>query len=228
MNKQLVRLFLGAALVCNADAAFSKPEVFSCERIKEKSVRSACIKDREAKEQAENEEKSRAALAEKEREAAREKELKEAAEKARASDEFVNKSKQLLVQNLKDPDSAKFTNLVIAQTGNGKLLCGSMNAKNSYGGYVGAKRFYVLWDASAPDKPEVYTEGDETARASARMDELLAITRSRSASLSAKIDAAQEGDRVMARARSELARSSKILTEQCMASANTTVAVVEK
>lgn len=44
-------------------------------------------------------------------------------------------------KNLKDPDSAKFQNLRIADYEGGKVVCGELNAKNSYGGYVGFKRF---------------------------------------------------------------------------------------
>ena len=42
---------------------------------------------------------------------------------------------------LKDPDSAKFQNIRIADYDGGKVVCGEINAKNSYGGYVGYKRF---------------------------------------------------------------------------------------
>ncbi len=44
-------------------------------------------------------------------------------------------------KGLKDPDSAKFQNLRVADFDGGKVVCGEINAKNSYGGYVGYKRF---------------------------------------------------------------------------------------
>lgn len=44
-------------------------------------------------------------------------------------------------RGLKDPDSAKFQNLRIANYNNGKVVCGEINTKNSYGGYVGYERF---------------------------------------------------------------------------------------
>ncbi len=44
-------------------------------------------------------------------------------------------------RSLKDPDSAKFQNIRIAEYDGGKVVCGEINAKNSYGGYVGYKRF---------------------------------------------------------------------------------------
>lgn len=50
------------------------------------------------------------------------------------------------VQNImKDPESTRFRNGYQAyQFSNGDtVICGSVNAKNSYGGYVGYKPFYV-------------------------------------------------------------------------------------
>lgn len=46
-----------------------------------------------------------------------------------------NETKELVSRSLKDPDSAKFQNI--------KGYCGEANAKNSYGGYTGFKRFYL-------------------------------------------------------------------------------------
>lgn len=45
---------------------------------------------------------------------------------------------------LKDPDSAKFTEVTAIKIG-GKphAICGYVNAKNSYGAYSGPRRFYV-------------------------------------------------------------------------------------
>ena len=46
-----------------------------------------------------------------------------------------------LSQTLKDPDSAKFQNVRIVDYEGGKVVCGEVNGKNSYGGYVGYKPF---------------------------------------------------------------------------------------
>ena len=46
-----------------------------------------------------------------------------------------------MVNELKDPDSAKFRNVRIVTYLNGAVVCGEINAKNSYGGYVGFRRF---------------------------------------------------------------------------------------
>jgi hypothetical protein len=61
----------------------------------------------------------------------------------------------LVRDSLKDPDSAKFSGLYAVKRIDGQGptgLCGYVNAKNSYGGYVGKKRFFAgatlasIWD----------------------------------------------------------------------------------
>lgn len=47
---------------------------------------------------------------------------------------------KLVKEQLKDPDSAQFKDV--------KGKCGEVNAKNSYGGYTGFKRFYVSNDVA--------------------------------------------------------------------------------
>ena len=49
-------------------------------------------------------------------------------------------AKRVVSNELKDPESAQFRNLRI----NGVDLCGEVNAKNSFGGYTGFKRFWVF------------------------------------------------------------------------------------
>lgn len=49
-----------------------------------------------------------------------------------------------LKEHLKDPDSAQLKNLSFASSAEfGDALCGEVNAKNSYGGYVGFSSFAV-------------------------------------------------------------------------------------
>jgi hypothetical protein len=52
----------------------------------------------------------------------------------------VQKGKELVARNFKDPASAQWRSLYLM---NGTTLCGEVNAKNSYGGYVGFRAFYV-------------------------------------------------------------------------------------
>jgi hypothetical protein len=42
---------------------------------------------------------------------------------------------------LKDPASAQFRNVRVVDHAKGKVVCGEVNAKNSYGGYVGFTLF---------------------------------------------------------------------------------------
>lgn len=48
--------------------------------------------------------------------------------------------KTVIVNGLKDPDSAKFRNVKVKWD----TVCGEVNAKNSFGGYVGYRRFYAI------------------------------------------------------------------------------------
>lgn len=56
----------------------------------------------------------------------------------------MREGKAAVLENLKDPDSAKFRDL---KTSRDAFLCGEVNAKNSMGGYVGFKRFYSMGHA---------------------------------------------------------------------------------
>lgn len=56
--------------------------------------------------------------------------------------------KRVVMNGLKDPESARFRSLRVG--GEGAVLCGEVNAKNGYGGYVGFKRFYVIHGDEKP------------------------------------------------------------------------------
>ncbi len=53
----------------------------------------------------------------------------------------VDKAKALLTRDFKDPLSAQWRGLFLRGD---KTLCGEVNAKNSFGAYVGFHRFYVV------------------------------------------------------------------------------------
>lgn len=61
----------------------------------------------------------------------------------------VNEAKDYVVNSLKDPGSANFREVKIFQVehigGIDTFVCGEVNAKNSYGGYVGFKTF-IIWE----------------------------------------------------------------------------------
>jgi hypothetical protein len=79
---------------------------------------------------------------------------------------------QSVRDNLKDPDSAKFTDELIVQQDNGfYVMCGNVNAKNGFGGYTGKtpfvaagalviirspeteKTFVDVWNKMCADRP---------------------------------------------------------------------------
>lgn len=54
-------------------------------------------------------------------------------------------SKAAILAQLKDPDSAKFGDIVIAKSDKGTLVgCRPVNAKNSMGGYTGEKQVAMV------------------------------------------------------------------------------------
>lgn len=184
---------------------------FTCEKIKEKAVRQACVQDRIDREKTESAEKEKIAAAE--AQAERDKQVAE--KKAKEEAEFLRLSKEAITKNFKDPYSAQFTDLLVAESENGKLLCGKVNAKNSYGGYVGAKKFYVKWVPNA-EQPEAWMEGDWAAWANTKLDDLNRRSSSPGTGLAEKIRNAEEGDTVVAKAKREEIRAAKIMTEECV------------
>jgi len=51
--------------------------------------------------------------------------------------QIIEKGKKALAEKLKDPDSAKFRNVRLVKYLDSAVICGEINGKNSYGGYVG-------------------------------------------------------------------------------------------
>jgi hypothetical protein len=52
-------------------------------------------------------------------------------------------AKELVLKNLKDPDSAKFGEFTVVSTEKFEMACLTVNAKNSLGGYVGNQEYIV-------------------------------------------------------------------------------------
>jgi hypothetical protein len=85
------------------------------------------------------------------------------AESFALSPSMVVKVKEAVVRSLKDPDSAKFSQKILAERkGNILHVCGTVNAKNSFGGYTGEKLFYVMGSASAETFELVSSGSSET------------------------------------------------------------------
>lgn len=61
---------------------------------------------------------------------------------------FVKVAKQNVVRDFKDPASAQYRGVFIARKGAMTMLCGEVNSKNSYGGYVGFRAFVAQTDAT--------------------------------------------------------------------------------
>lgn len=75
-------------------------------------------------------------------------------------------AKAVVKQSLKDPDSAKFQNVRVVDYNDGKVVCGEVNAKNSYGGYVGYASFVAgVLNAKTYDTSSQYEYINEAANA---------------------------------------------------------------
>ncbi|PWE48482.1 hypothetical protein DEM26_18210 [Thioclava sp. NG1] len=58
--------------------------------------------------------------------------------------ELLKDVKAEVSKELKDPDSAKFRNIFSVKSGEETIICGEVNARNSYGGYAGYSYFYGM------------------------------------------------------------------------------------
>lgn len=68
---------------------------------------------------------------------------------------LVQKAKKAVIKSLKDPESAMF-DAIYPSKSFPSAACGSVNAKNSYGGYTGSKRFIAT-----PETGGLTFEGDD-------------------------------------------------------------------
>lgn len=66
---------------------------------------------------------------------------------------------QVVRDHLKDPASATFGDIRLVKTSTGKVACGMVNARNSFGGLTGMKPFTVMFSDERPDdSPEVHLD----------------------------------------------------------------------
>lgn len=74
---------------------------------------------------------------------------------------FIEKAKANIAANLKDPASSQWRNTFVSDAGSKLLvLCGEVNAKNSYGAYIGFRRFFataepLLQEIENPKQPSI-------------------------------------------------------------------------
>lgn len=69
----------------------------------------------------------------------------------------VKAAKRAIGEHLKDPDSAKYSSVVVGlKSEDGvRVICGLVNAKNSYGGYSGDTWFYAALAGANKKEPVV-------------------------------------------------------------------------
>jgi hypothetical protein len=73
---------------------------------------------------------------------------------------MISRVENFVKNELKDPDSAKFKNLIAGKFSDGRIaVCGEVNSKNSFGGYTGFTLFMVR--VSASDELESGGFGDD-------------------------------------------------------------------
>ncbi len=75
-----------------------------------------------------------------------------------------DRARTALMSELKDPMSAQFTNLREVPLGEDMILCGEVNAKNSYGGYGGFRSFMSSKTATIMVKVDDPVLGPATQR----------------------------------------------------------------
>jgi hypothetical protein len=84
-----------------------------------------------------------------------------AAEKFPVPEARAEQAKNAVKAILKDPESAQFRNLYTksyaGKPSPNDAVCGEVNAKNSYGGYIGFTRFYQV----SPNDPAVLWEKED-------------------------------------------------------------------
>ncbi|MDO9470956.1 MAG: hypothetical protein Q7J23_09615 [Nitrosomonas sp.] len=79
---------------------------------------------------------------------------------ALANESIITDAQEAIKSQLKDPYSAVFDDIYLGKAENGApVVCGTVNAKNSYGGYTGRKKFYYL---DAAPRPILSIEGESS------------------------------------------------------------------
>lgn len=63
--------------------------------------------------------------------------------------EAIDNAKQAVIASMKDPSTVQFRGIWVRTGKRSKAICGEVNAKNSYGGYVGFRKFYFLSESQS-------------------------------------------------------------------------------
>lgn len=131
MHMRYPRLFcLLVATYSYGTYAVPQDDVATCEKIKDSTRRGECF----------------------------EKIARKSSDSKNEMETFVVRAKQEATRFFLDPESGKFRNLYVTKDNTGFSLCGEINGKNSYGGYVGYRRFIQHFDANKNTYEKVRTE----------------------------------------------------------------------
>lgn len=83
----------------------------------------------------------------------------------KSEQELIDATIEVTRNQLKDPLSAQFRKVRVVPYGNGKVVCGEVNGKNSYGGYVGFKPFVGSYISSTMESTGRYAVVNDAANA---------------------------------------------------------------
>lgn len=61
--------------------------------------------------------------------------------KRKSQKNAIEQAQKVIADSLRDPSSAQFRNVRMVPYKDGRVICGEVNGKNAYGGYVGFKPF---------------------------------------------------------------------------------------
>jgi hypothetical protein len=67
-------------------------------------------------------------------------------------------AKETVSNEMKDPNSTQFKDIKLSKYGPADVVCGAVNAKNGYGGYMGFQRFVVLDGVPSIRPPGVFAD----------------------------------------------------------------------
>lgn len=93
-------------------------------------------------------------------------ELNESIAGKKSDKDLIGMAEEAVKSSLRDPGSAQFRNVSVKKFNGGRVVCGEVNAKNAYGGYVGFKEFVGgVATATIASTGSKYPEIDQAANA---------------------------------------------------------------
>ncbi|MDP4061314.1 hypothetical protein RBLE17_10560 [Rhodobacteraceae bacterium LE17] len=79
------------------------------------------------------------------------------------SSKVFTKAKAIVAERMRDPEATRFKDGYVAYITNtgDEIVCGTVNAKNAMGGYVGYKTFYIRMSGDTVKALQIPSENDE-------------------------------------------------------------------